>query len=190
VTQSHEQNTDKTDVLAACLTSQKLADQTVSKTKTITETSIRIRPNDTCYKQNTLQYALDLSSYWNQHKERNTLSITQIYPNTIPTTCNITLRWVHETTAVVENNKFDIFLCVWVCVRVCVREGMRMRVWLGGCGCRIAGVCLRACRLTYPVCHAQASYCLRPLQLRHIFRHCLINGTIFRKKLLNVKWVF
>jgi hypothetical protein len=66
---------------------------------------------------------------------------------------------------------------------VCVGGG-------GECGCRTAGVCLRACRLSYPVCHAQAPYCLRPLWLHHIYRHYLINGTIFGKKSLNIKCVF
>jgi hypothetical protein len=61
----------------------------------------------------------------------------------------------------------------------------------GGCGATGAGVCLRACSITYPVCHAQAPYChLRPLRLHKIFRHYLITDTIFGKKLLNLKCVF
>ena len=48
-----------------------------------------------------------------------------------------------------------------------------------------ACVCLRnpVCT-TLPYCH------LRPLWLHHVFRHYLINGTIFGKKLLNIKCVF
>ena len=46
----------------------------------------------------------------------------------------------------------------------------------------MAGVRLLACRLTYPVCHAQAPYCLRPLWLHRMFRHYLINGKVFGEK--------
>ena len=49
---------------------------------------------------------------------------------------------------------------------------------------------LRACRLTYPVCHAPAPYCLLPPWLHHNCRYYLINGKIFRKMSLNVKCVF
>jgi hypothetical protein len=47
--------------------------------------------------------------------------------------------------------------------------GMRVRacVRLCECGCTSAGVCLRACRFTYLVRHAQEPYChLQPLWLR------------------------
>jgi len=50
-------------------------------------------------------------------------------------------------------------------------------------------VCL--CSLRYPACNAQAPYGhLWPDQLYTIFPHYLINGTIFGKKLLNIKCVF
>ena len=52
-----------------------------------------------------------------------------------------------------------------------------------------AGVSLLARRLTYPVCHAQAPCCFRPVWLHRIFQHYLINGTIFGKKLLSIKYV-
>ena len=39
-------------------------------------------------------------------------------------------------------------VCVCVCVCVCV--------WFDGCGCTSAGVCLRACKLTYPVCASKS----------------------------------
>ena len=55
-------------------------------------------------------------------------------------------------------------------------------------------VCARvrvgACSLIYPACNAHALYPLRPLWLHHISRHYLINGTIFREKLSNIKCVF
>ena len=57
-----------------------------------------------------------------------------------------------------------------------------------GCGCTGAGLCLSACSFVYPVCHAHAPYCLRPLAPLH-FRHCHKRHD-FRKKLLNVKCVF
>ena len=48
-----------------------------------------------------------------------------------------------------ESNTYYKFLCVCVCVRARARA----------CGCTSTG----ACRLTYPACHEQAPYCLRPL---------------------------
>ena len=69
-------------------------------------------------------------------------------------------------------------LCVHKCV--CV----------GACTGTGTGVCLRACSLTNPACIAQPHCYLRPLWVHHIFRNYLINGTIFGKKLWNVKCVF
>ena len=52
-----------------------------------------------------------------------------------------------------------------------------------------ACACVYVYLLTQHVAHAP--YChLRPLWLHRIFRHYLINGTIFGKKLLNIKCVF
>jgi hypothetical protein len=69
---------------------------------------------------------------------------------------------------------FHAHICVCVCV--CVRTG--------------TGMCLCVCNLTNPPCNTP-SYChLQPLWLYHIFRHYLINGTIFGKQLLNIKYVF
>jgi hypothetical protein len=70
-----------------------------------------------------------------------------------------------------------------VCARACFRECVC--VWGGG-GTG-AGVFLRTYSLIYPVRHALAPYFLRPLWFHHIFRHCLINGTIFRKKVAEHK---
>ena len=42
-------------------------------------------------------------------------------------------------------------------------------------------MCLRACSLTNPACNAPPYCHFRPLWLHHIFRHYLINGTIFGK---------
>jgi hypothetical protein len=58
------------------------------------------------------------------------------------------------------------------------------------CGCTAAGMCLRACSITYQKCEACAPYCLRPPWLHHIFRHYLKNDMIFGKKLLDIKCVF
>ena len=49
------------------------------------------------------------------------------------------------------------------------------------------GVGVPAYAQTYSACHAQAPYFLRPVWLHHIFRHYLINGTIFRKKVAEHK---
>jgi hypothetical protein len=65
-------------------------------------------------------------------------------------------------------------------VRVWVpgREGVRMRVG--------------ECSLAYPPLNAYAPYCdvIYGLCLRQVFRHYVINDTIFGKKLLNTKRVF
>ena len=77
----------------------------------------------------------------------------------------------------------------YFCVCVCDRE----REWVRGCerGCPVAGVCLRACSLTYPACNAHVLYChLQALWLHLIFRHYLVNGKIFGKTLLKIKRVF
>ena len=71
-----------------------------------------------------------------------------------------------------------------------IRACGRVRVLVCVYECTSAGVCLRACRLTYPVRHAQAPYCLCPLWLHHIFRHYLTNGTIFENKSLKLKCAF
>ena len=54
------------------------------------------------------------------------------------------------------------------------------------------GMCVRVCSLAYPACNAYAPYCdvICGLCLHDIFRHYLINGTIFGKTLLNIKCVF
>ena len=61
------------------------------------------------------------------------------------------------------------------------------RAW-EGCGCTSA--CLRACGLNYLACNAPPYCHLRPLWLHHICPPYFINGTIFGKKLRNIKCVF
>ena len=56
-----------------------------------------------------------------------------------------------------------------VCVRACVRV------------CTGAGVSMSACSLTN-TCTTPSHCHLRPLLLHHMFRHYLMNGTIFGKK--------
>ena len=76
-----------------------------------------------------------------------------------------------------KSKKYYIFVCVCVCV--CVRARAR------------AGVCLRACRLTYPVWNAHAPDCPQPLWLHHICQHYLITGAILGKTYWkNVLWFF
>ena len=69
--------------------------------------------------------------------------------------------------------------CIVLCVCVCVCVG----------GCTGAAVFLHTCSLTYPVCHAQSPYCLRPLAPPHfsILSHIRHD---FWKKLLSIKCVF
>jgi hypothetical protein len=92
---------------------------------------------------------------------------------------------------------FCVCVCVYVCasvsacVYVCMRARVCMRVGLRGRGC----VCVYQCASAHvPLSCMQkacAVYChLWPLWLHHIFPHHHINGTVFRKKLLNIKCVF
>jgi hypothetical protein len=93
-------------------------------------------------------------------------------------TCKIILRRVHGTIFAVKIKKYYTLLCVCVRARaracVCVWKGGG---WVGGCECTSSNMCL----LTYPVCQAQTPYHLPPHWLKQIFRHYLVNGTIFRK---------
>jgi hypothetical protein len=51
--------------------------------------------------------------------------------------------------------------------------------------------CLCICSLRYPACNMHAPYCHQwPAPLYNIFPHSLFNGTIFGKKLLNIKYLF
>ena len=83
-------------------------------------------------------------------------------------TFNVTFRGVHETTDVEFSAR--VFA-----------QGECMRVHAFGGACTGERACLRACSLSYPACNVHAPYCQRPLWLPHIFRHYLINGTIFGK---------
>jgi hypothetical protein len=58
-------------------------------------------------------------------------------------------------------------------------------------GCVGVWMRARAYILAYPACKAYAPYCdvIYGLWLNHIFRHCLINGTIFGKTWSNTKCV-
>ena len=76
-----------------------------------------------------------------------------------------------------KTNKYYIFLCARAWVHACVNA-------------RTRACALRPCSRTYPACNAHAPYCLLPVWLHHIFRYYLINGTSFKKKLLNIKCVF
>jgi hypothetical protein len=98
-------------------------------------------------------------------------------------TYNVILRRIRETLLPWKSNKYYTFVCMCARARVhaCVVPGS-------------ASVCMRvcACRLYYPACKAYAPCCdvTCGLWFHHIFRHYLINGTIFGKKLLGIKCVF
>ena len=81
-------------------------------------------------------------------------------------------------------------------MRACVRA----LAWVNAFACAClhhvcvgmgALACACACSFTYPVCQAKEPYFhLRPLRYHHFIRHYLINGTLFRKMLLEIKCVF
>ena len=97
-------------------------------------------------------------------------------------TCNVSLRGLHETSVAVKSSKY---LCV--CARARARGWRNIYVCVCECGSNSVSVYLCACWLTYPVCHAQAPYCLRPLRLHHIFRHYIKKRHDFRKKVTGHK---
>ena len=74
------------------------------------------------------------------------------------------------------------YFCVFVLARELVHVPERVGVWMG----------VRACSLAYPVCNSCTPCCdsLWCLWIHRIFRHYLIKGTIFGKKLLSIKFVF
>ena len=75
----------------------------------------------------------------------------------------------------------SVCVCVLACLCLCV---------CSGCGWTEAGVFLCACSLTNPAYNAPPYCHLRPLWLHHVFPRYLINGTIFGRKLFNIKCVF
>jgi hypothetical protein len=82
-----------------------------------------------------------------------------------------------------QKNSKSLCICVCVCVCVC------MYVWVGGY--TDSGICFRACSITNAACNAPPYCHLRTVCLLPIFRHYLINCTIFgEKKLLKMKYVF
>jgi hypothetical protein len=67
----------------------------------------------------------------------------------------------------------------------------RVRVTIVGVEKKYYTFWVCVCSFSYPAGKAHAPYShLWPVWLCHIFPHYLINGTIFRKKLLNIKCVF
>jgi hypothetical protein len=85
-------------------------------------------------------------------------------------TYNVTLRRIHETIVAVEKQHIGLCVHACVCVRACGYPG----AWACACELRAYGLAIH----------------LWPLCLHHIFRHYLINGAIFGKKLLKIKCMF
>ena len=81
-----------------------------------------------------------------------------------------------------------------------IEERSRNHCWRGkAISIKYLCVCVRrarvrACSLAYPAHNAYAPYCdviCDPLRLHHLFRHYLINGTIFEKeKVMEYKMCF
>ena len=102
-------------------------------------------------------------------------------------TYDVIVRHVYETIVVEKQQVLHTCVCVCVCVCVCARARAREHACVR---VQASGLCLHVCSLTYPECNAHAPYFLRSLWLHCIFRHYIINGTIFGKKLLKMKCVF
>ena len=86
-------------------------------------------------------------------------------------TYNVTSRRVRETIVAVEK-QCVIYLCVRACACVRVAVVARARAY----------VCARVALHIQHATRMRHTRRLRPPWLYHIFRHYLINGTIFRKK--------
>ena len=80
-----------------------------------------------------------------------------------------------------------------LCACLCARARVRACAWVLACvtGRVAVCMCMRVCSHAYPACNAYAPYCevLRDPSGSTIFFD-VINGTIFAKKLLNIKCVF
>jgi hypothetical protein len=105
----------------------------------------------------------------------------------------ITVFWIVEYcwSAVLLSNIFQTFfqLCENWKGNVNIVWPVKSSAKRSPCPCVCVhgtGVCLHVCRLTYPICHMQASFCLCPLSLHHIFRHYLKKDD-FRKKVTEHK---
>jgi hypothetical protein len=97
--------------------------------------------------------------------------------HTLVCVCVCALARVRVRSRLGENMRMCVCVCVCPSVSVCVCVCVRVRV----CVCVCVGGWMwmhdraRAGMLTYPVCHAQTPYCLRPFWLYHIFmRVCKI----------------
>ena len=94
-------------------------------------------------------------------------------------TYNVTLKRIHEIIVAVEK-QWVLHISVYVCVFVDALVRGRL------------GVCVRVCSFTYQASNVYVP-CYSVISGRSIYhhiRHYLINGTIFRKKLLDIKFVF
>ena len=99
-------------------------------------------------------------------------------------TCNLTWGAFAKPLLPWKNHKYCLFFCVFV------RSRGYLRVWWVPWRVGVS-MCAHACSLPYPAFNAYAPYCpLWRFCLYHIFRHYLINVTIFGKKLLYIKCVF
>ena len=76
---------------------------------------------------------------------------------------NVTLRRVRESLLPWKSNNYYLLVCVCVHVVLLIQHTTRMR---------------------------HVDFICGPLFLHHIFRNYLLNGAIFRKKLLILKYVF
>jgi hypothetical protein len=96
-------------------------------------------------------------------------------------TYNVTLKHIHEIIVAVEKQwvlHISVYVCVFVDALVRGRLGVCVRV--------------RVCSFTYQASNVYVP-CYSVISGRSIYhhiRHFLINGTIFRKKLLDIKCVF
>jgi hypothetical protein len=77
--------------------------------------------------------------------------------------------------------KIVVPICIWI--GKFNAQCTRKPTCVSACGTRV-------CSLTYRPCNEHGPYCLWPLWLHYIFRHFLINGTIFGKKLPKIECVF